>query len=105
MRLSEAMIIDELYCTIDGINIDAKDDVNQIGIENNTMTESTQHDSFGRLIKVHSNQYIIKLENLNFNSIFPRLRTFKNAFLKLTAKMKLYFVQNMLEVAFDIYVT
>ena len=55
MRVSEVMIIDKLYDDINSRNIDAKDDVNQIGIENNTITESAQYNSFGKVIKVHNN--------------------------------------------------
>ena len=46
MRVSKAIIIDELQNTINSGNLDTKDDLNQIGIEDYTIIESAQYPSY-----------------------------------------------------------
>ena len=60
MRVSEAMIINELYDTINCKTIDAKNGINQIENKIILSQKNTQHALFGKLNEIHNNQCIIK---------------------------------------------
>ena len=88
------------------LKFDAKDDVNEIGIENITVTESTQHSSFQKIIELHDYQCIIKAKNLKFSFILFLFQHFAGYDFETYDKDEVIFCTwYILEVESDIYVT
>ena len=95
-RVSEAMIIDELYYTIN--DIDKKKFVcDYENDDDSIITQTTKNASLALAIKSNDNDYIIRWKKKKIIKYDSQLKTLLNLFAKNTIKIKSFFALNIAE--------